>query len=175
MPDPIAVKSLEGFQDDLTGLYSKKTFTKVYEEALSHKDPEETLTVAVFTVDDFDGVSENLGHTKAQELIHSLGVYINKHFGDVGISNRFGRYQIGTILPSTDCDAAERLLENFARDLQEGGLAGIQAEIQSAECYSFSILAGLAEGKASEEIEITSKRARSLQKEIARLQCSSPR
>ena len=128
----------------------------------------------MFTVDDFDGVSENLGHTKAQELIHSLGVYINKHFGDVGISNRFGRDQIGTILPYTNRDAAERLLKDFARDLHGGGLANIQAEVQPAQCYSFSILAGLAEGKASEEIEITSKRARSQQKEIARFQCSSP-
>ncbi len=49
------IKSLEGFQDELTGLYSKKTFTKVYEKALSHKEPEETLTVVVFTVDDWMG------------------------------------------------------------------------------------------------------------------------
>ena len=166
------VKSLEGFRDELTGLYSKQTFTKVYEKALSHKGPEETLTVVVFTVDDLDEVSEILGHTKAQELIQSLGAYINKHFGDVGISNRLGRDQIVTILPSTNLDAAERLLEDFARDLQEQGLIGIQTEIQPADCYSFAILAGLAEEKASTNIEITSERARSLQKEIARFQCS---
>lgn len=166
------VKSLEGFQDELTGLYSKKTFTKVYEKELSRKEPEDTLTVAVFTLDDLDGVSENLGHTKAQELIQSLGVYINKHFGDVGISNRSGRDQITTILSSTDRDGAERLLGNFARDLHEGGFIGIQAEIQSEDCYTFSILAGLAEGKASEEIEIVSERAKSLQKEIARFRCN---
>jgi len=168
------VKSLEGFEDELTGLYSKKTFTKVYEKALSQKEPEETLTIAVFTLDDLDGVTENLGHAKAQELIQALGAHINKHFGDVGISNRFGRDQVVTILPSTDRDTAEGLLENFAKDLQEGGLVGIQAEIQPSDCFSFSILAGLAEGKASTEIEITSEKAKSLQKEIARFQCSPP-
>jgi len=168
------VKSLEGFEDELTGLYSKKTFTRVYEKALSQKEPEETLTVAVFTLDNLDGVSENLGYAKAQELIQSLGAYINKHFGDVGISNRFGRDQIVTILPSTDRDTAEGLLENFAKDLQKGGLVGIQAEIQPADCFTFSILAGLAEGKASTDIEITSERAKSLQKEIARFQCNMP-
>ena len=168
------VKSLEGFEDELTGLYSKKTFTRVYEKALSQKEPEETLTVAVFTLDDLDGVSENLGHAKAQELIQALGAYINKHFGDVGISNRFGRDQVVTVLPSTDRDTAEGLLENFAKDLQKGGLVGIQAEIQPADCFTFSILAGLAEGKASTDIEITSERAKSLQKEIARFQCNMP-
>ncbi len=166
------VKSLEGFQDELTGLYSKQTFTKVYEKALSHKEPEETLTVAVFSLADLDGVSEYLGHTKAQELIQSLAEYINKHFGNVGISNRSSRDRIVTILPSTNHEAAERLMENFARDLKEQGLSGIQAEIQPADCYTFSVLAGLAEGKASTAIEITSERAKSLQKEIARFQCS---
>jgi len=169
------VKSLEGFQDELTGLYSKKTFTKVYENALSHKEPGETLSVVVFTVDDLDGVGENLGHIKAQELIQSLGGYINKHFGAVGISNRSGRDQIATILPSIDYGAAERLLEDFAKDLQKGGLIDIQAEIQSEDCYTFSILAGLAEGKASEDIEITSERAKSQQKEIARFWCNLPK
>ncbi len=117
-------------------------------------------------------MSEILGHTKAQKLIQSLGAYINKHFGDVGISNRFGRDQIVTILPSTDLGAAERLLEDIASDLQEQGLIGIQVEIQPTDCYSFAILAGLAEEKASTNIEITSERARSRQKEIARFQCS---
>ena len=168
------VKSLEGFEDELTGLYSKKTFTRAYEKAVSQKEPEETLTVAVFTLDNLDRVSENLGHTKAQELIQALGAYINKHFGDVGISNRFGRDQVVTILPSTDRDTAEGLLEDFTKDLQEGGLVGIQAEIQPSDCFSFSILAGLAEGKASTEIEITSEKAKSLQKEIARFQCNMP-
>jgi len=92
----------------------------------------------------------------------------------VGISNRFGRDQIVTILPSTDRDTAEGLLENFAQDLKKRGLVGIQAEIQPSDCFTFSILAGLAVGKASADIEFTSERAKSLQKEIARFQCSPP-
>ena len=168
------VKSLEHFQDELTGLYSKKTFTKVYEKALSHKKPEETLTVVVFTVDDLDGVSENLGHTTAQEIIQSLAVYVNRHFGDVGISNRSGRDRIVTILAFTDRAAAERLMEDLARDLRERGLIDIQAESRPAQSYPLSILGGLAEGKAGEDIDIISERARSVQKEIARFQCGAP-
>ncbi len=169
------VKSLEHFQDELTGLYSKKTFTKVYEKAVSRQKPEDTLIVAVFTVHDLEGVSENLGHTTAQEIIQSLAVYIDKHLGHVGISNRFGRDRIVTILFSTGRDAAERLMENLASDLQEGGLIAVQAEIQPGEFYTLSILAGLAEGKVGEEIDIISERAKTLQKEIARFQCSMPR
>jgi phospholipid/cholesterol/gamma-HCH transport system ATP-binding protein len=165
------VKSLEHFQDELTGLYSKKTFNKVYEKTVSQKKPEERLTVAVFTVDDFDGVSENLGHTTAQEIIQSLAVHIDKHLGAVGISNRFGRDQIVTILFSTDRDAAEDLMENLTTDLQERGLVDIPAQTQPAKFYSLSILAGFAEGKVGEEVDVISERAKARQKEIARFQC----
>lgn len=165
------VKSLEHFQDELTGLYSKKTFNKVYEKAVSRKQPGENLTVALFTVADLDGVSEHLGHTTAQEIVQSLAVYVNKHFGDVGISNRSGRDRIVTILAFTDRAAAERLMENLAGDLRERGLI----DIQPAGSYTLSILAGLAEGKAGEDIDVISGRAGAQQKEIARFQCGAPR
>jgi len=163
------VKSLEHFQDELTGLYSKKTFNKVYEKAVSRKQPDENLTVAVFTVADLDGVSEHLGHTTAQEIVQSLAVYVNKHFGDVGISNRSGRDRIVTILAFTDRADAERLMENLAGDLRERGLI----DIQPAGSYTLSILAGLAEGKAGEDIDVISGRAGAQQKEIARFQCGA--
>ena len=168
------VKSLEHFQDELTGLYSKKTFTKVYENAVSHKQPGENLTVAVFTVADFDGVSENLGHTAAQEIVQSLAVYVSKHFGDVGISNRSGRDRIVTILAFSERDAAQRLMENLAGDLGQRGLIDIQAEAHAAKSYTLSILGGLAEGKAGEDIDIIAARAQSQQKEIARFECGLP-
>jgi phospholipid/cholesterol/gamma-HCH transport system ATP-binding protein len=165
------VKSLEHFQDELTGLYSKKTFTKVYENAVSHKQPGENLTVAVFTVADFDGVSENLGYTAAQEIVQSLAAYVSKHFGDVGISNRSGRDRIVTILAFSGRDTAERLMENLAGDLGQRGLIDIQAEARAAKSYTLSILGGLAEGKAGEDIDVIAARAQSQQKEIARFQC----
>ena len=169
------VKSLEGFQDELTGLYSKKNFTALYEKNLSYKEPEETITVTIFALGDLDGLIENLGHTGAQEAIQSLGAHINKHYGDVGISTRIGRDQIATILPYTDPNVAELMLDEFAGELQERGLGDIQAktqaEIQSTECFTFSVLAGLAEGKASEDLEVISERAKSRQKTIARFQC----
>ncbi|MBI4526119.1 MAG: ATP-binding cassette domain-containing protein [Deltaproteobacteria bacterium] len=164
------IKSLEHFQDELTGLYSRKTFTKVYERAMSQKKPADTVSVAVFTVNDLDGASENLGHATAQEIVQSLAVYIDEHFGDVGISNRLGRDQIVTILAFTERDAAEGLMKNLARDLQERGLMDLQVSTQTARSYTLSILAGLAEGRAGEDIDIISERARSLQNEIARFQ-----
>jgi phospholipid/cholesterol/gamma-HCH transport system ATP-binding protein len=169
------VKSLEGFQDELTGLSSKKSFTKLYEEDVKQKKPDETIMVAMFTLDDLDGVSENLGYTQAQEIVQYLGVHVNKHFGAVGISTRVGRDRMVTILPNTDRNTAERMLEDFAKELQSQGLGEIhseaQAVAQSEACYTFSVSAGLAEGTASEDIEDTSERATANLRTIGHFQC----
>jgi len=87
----------------------------------------------------------------------------------VGISNRSGRDRIVTILAFTDRAAAEGLMENLAGDLRERGLV----DIQPAGTYILSILAGLAEGKAGEDIDVISGRAGAQQKEIARFQCDA--
>jgi phospholipid/cholesterol/gamma-HCH transport system ATP-binding protein len=164
------VKSLEHFQDELTGLYSKKTFNKVYQQAAAEK-PADTVTVAVFTVDDMDGLAANLGHTAAQEIIQSLALHIDRHLGEIGISNRFGRSQIVSILFGTARAAAETVLATLARDLQERGLAGAARAANGQRSYPLSILAGVAEGKIGEEIDAISERAKAAQKQIAGFQC----
>jgi len=166
------IKSLEGFQDELTGLYSKKNFMMHYEKDAVRREPGETLPVATFTVEDLDLVSENLGHTGAQEVIQSLGAFVNKSFGEAGISTRIGRDQIVTIFPHTTLDEAERILVDFARKLQEHGLRDIQIETQtgmpSGDSFSFSVSAGLAEGKAGDDLDFISQKALSTKKTIAR-------
>lgn len=169
------VKSLEGFRDELTGLHSSKDFRRLYGQELSERRPDEGFWVAVFIVSDIDLIGDSLGHTAAQEVIQSLGEYVNRHFGEVGISTRLGRDYIVTILPYADAKEAQRMIDELAKDLQGKPLYEIQAEaqakIRSDDCFEFSILAGLTEGKAGEDIEITSQRAISRQKTIARYRC----
>ena len=76
------VKSLEGFKDELTGLHTKGNFQRLYEQDSSQKEPHEAYVVLIFTLEDLDGLSENVGHTAAPEVVQSLGMYVNKHFGD---------------------------------------------------------------------------------------------
>lgn len=169
------VKSLEGFKDELTGLHSRRNFQRLYEQDLSQKEPHEAYVVLIFFLENLDGLSENVGHTAAPEVVQSLGTYVNKHFGNFGISTRLGKDQIATILPSTGIKEAERMLEDFSKDLQAEGLAHIQADTRldakSEDCFSFSILAGLAEGRAGEEMEVTTEKAISNQKPILHFTC----
>jgi phospholipid/cholesterol/gamma-HCH transport system ATP-binding protein len=163
------VKSLEGIRDELTGLRSKNSFMKLYED-VRDKARHETITVATFALDDVDRLSEQLGHAKVQAIIQGLGEYVNRHFGDAGISMRIGRNQIATILQCSGLDKAELVLDDFARKLQDKGLGDIEGEVRtgvdSRKSCSFSVSVGLAEASASEDIQVAAKRAGSRTKKI---------
>lgn len=169
------VKSLEGFQDELTGLHSKRNFDQIYKKDLDKRSAQESYSVIIFSVENLDAVSENVGHTAASGVVQSLGAYVNRHFGDIGISTRIGRDRIATIVPGIDIKQAAHLLEDFTKDLQEKGLADIQADslirTPSDNCFSFSVFAGLADGKVGENIDTISDRAASKQNMIATFAC----
>jgi phospholipid/cholesterol/gamma-HCH transport system ATP-binding protein len=169
------IRSLETFQQHLTGVYSMRHFKIRYQLDLSRKRAQEGYVVALFTLENLDRLCEHVGHTRGQEVIRSLIAYIDKHFGPVGgFSARQSRDQFATFLPFSDLREAERILKEFSVDLQQEGLETIQAEahIPSEMCFEFAVLAGLAEGiGGGEEIEHVFKEARMRQKEIARVHC----
>ena len=91
--------SLEGFQDELTGLLSKQMFRSRYESALTRQVIERTITAVLFSVE-LDLITEHLGPTAALQVVKSLGEYINKQLDAVGgFSARQSREQILTIIP----------------------------------------------------------------------------
>ena len=164
------VKSLEGFQDELTGLHSKKSFESAYEKRLGEKEPHEKVIAIVFSLDDIDDMNEKLGPTKTQEVLQYLGEKVNKHFGNVGISIRIGRNRIATMLTETDSQTAGQMLEDFAKDIQAKGLSALEAVANTGDTSkpsTFTISAGLTEGDATEDMDVLSKRAGSSQKAIA--------
>jgi len=170
------ISSLESLGEELTGLYSKRHFKVRYQTDLSQRQPDATYAAAVFTLDNIDAISEHLGHEATQQIIRSLGAYINKHFGSVGgFSSRQTINEYATVLPYSDLDEAHRIMADFTRDFQAHGIQGI--EMQRGEDVSdeagieFSVLAGLAQGKPQIEIESVMEFARFNQKEISRFKC----
>jgi len=170
------ISSLESLGEELTGLYSKRHFKVRYQSDLSKRHPDATYAAAVFTLDNIDAISEHLGHDATQQVIRSLGSYINKHFGAVGgFSSRQTINEYATVLPNSNIEEAKRIMDDFTRDFQEHGIQGIEmqrGEEDSGEAYiEFSVLAGLAQGKPQIEIESVMEFARFNQKEISRFKC----
>jgi len=170
------ISSLESLGEELTGLYSKRHFKVRYQTDLSQRQPDATYAAAVFTLDNIDAISEHLGHDATQQVIRSLGSYINKHFGAVGgFSSRQTINEYATVLPYSNIEEANRIMDDFTRDFQEHGIQGIErqrGEKDSDEAIiEFSVLAGLAQGKPQIEIESVMEFARFNQKEISRFKC----
>jgi phospholipid/cholesterol/gamma-HCH transport system ATP-binding protein len=170
------IHSLEGLQEELTGLYSKRQFKVLYHAQLKQKTLGETYSVVVFTLEALDAIITSLGHEAAQEAIRSMGVYIDKHFGAIGgFSTRRHTNEIVTMLPYSDLTEAESMLKDFVDDFQEHGIrdiwAGARKQAASEVCVEFTILAGIAQGQPIVEIDSVVDSAKHQQKEIARLRC----
>ena len=170
------ISSLESLGEELTGLYSKRHFKVRYQSDLSQRQADAMYAAAVFTLEDMDKIVENMGHNAAQQIIRSLGTYINKHFGAVGgFSSRQTINEYATVLPYSDLQEAQRIMQDFIKDFQEHGLGSLEPSFQpkpdKPECIEFGVLAGLAQGKPQIEIESVMEFARFNQKEIARFKC----
>ena len=172
------ITSLESLGEELTGLYSKRHFKVRYQSDLSQRNPDASFAVAVFKLDEMEAIIENLGHDAAQQIIRSLGSYINKHFGAVGgFSSRQTMEEYTTVLPYSDLEEAKRIMADFTKDFQEHGIHGLETAVggdsDAEECIEITILAGLAQGKPQVEIESSIEFARFDQKPIAQFQFES--
>jgi phospholipid/cholesterol/gamma-HCH transport system ATP-binding protein len=170
------IQSIESFQDELTGLYSRRQFKVRYQTDLSRRNINETYAVILFTLADPDAIIKNLGHTALQEGIRTMGRYINKHFGAMGgFSARRSINQFETVLPFSNIEEAEQILEDFIGDFQKQGMKEIKDAVRAAnpkvDCFEFSIFAGLAKGNPHVELESELEIAEFMQRPIGQFHC----
>ncbi len=171
------VESIENLQKELTGLYSRRQFKVRYQTDLARNNGNYNFAVLVFTLEDLDSMIDQLGHEAAQNGIRTMGAYINKHFGAVGgFSARRTINQYSTVLPFSDLDEAQSILENFTRDFRQNGLVSIEDAARQVNpevrCFEFAISAGLAQGNANFELESIMKLAELKKEPIAQFECN---
>jgi phospholipid/cholesterol/gamma-HCH transport system ATP-binding protein len=174
------IRSLEGLQNELTGLYSKRQFKVMHHVQLAQTTHGETYSVAVFSLEDSDIIQTSAGHNASQVAIRGLGIYIDKHFGTIGgFSTRRRSNEFVTLLPYSDLMEAEGILKDFAADFEERNIhdvwAGARRQTRSGECIEFKVLAGIAQGQPAADIDSVIDAAKSQQKEIGRLRCDGRR
>jgi phospholipid/cholesterol/gamma-HCH transport system ATP-binding protein len=174
------IRSLEGLQNELTGLYSKRQFKVMHHVQLAQTTYGTTYCVAVFSLDEPDIIQTSAGHNAEQVAIRGLGIYIDKHFGTIGgFSTRRRSNEFVTLLPYSDLTEAEGILKDFAKDFEERNIhdvwAGARRQTRSGECIEFGVLAGIAQGQPAADIDSVIDAAKSCQKEIGRLRCDGRR
>jgi len=172
------INSLEVLQKELTGLHSQRKFKVLNHIQMKRGNAGDNYCVVVFTLADLDAVVAGLGHDTAQEIIHAMGVYIDKHFGAIGgFSTRTRTNEFVTVLPYSDMTEAEKIMNEFVDDFHEKGINDIWTQAMerapSDQCVDFAIRAGIAEGQPFADIDSIVGSAKSKQKEIGRLRCAA--
>jgi phospholipid/cholesterol/gamma-HCH transport system ATP-binding protein len=171
------LRSLEGLQDELTGLLSREAFRVHYTAMLGSAAPAMGLSAAVFSVR-LNLVHEALGPLAAVEVLKALGEYTNKRFNSLGgFSARHSRDQILTIFPHTTTKEAKEMVQGFARELQQEAHEGIQniveATVGAGKCFDIYIRAGITEIGPADEIERIIEKAEENQEIIATFRCDT--
>jgi phospholipid/cholesterol/gamma-HCH transport system ATP-binding protein len=171
------LRSLEGFEDELTGLLSREAFRVHYGTVLGGSGVLPAVSAALFSVE-FDLLNDALGPLAALEVLRSLGEYTNRHFQSVGgFSARHSRDQILTIFPHTSPSEAEQLVADFAQQLEQEGLANIESSAQTTigaeACFEVYVHAGITEVAPADDIDLIIAKARANQQIVATHRCDT--
>lgn len=171
------LRSLDGFQDELTGLLSREAFRVHYTAMFGGTATVAAVSAALFSVR-LNILHEALGPQAAVEVLKALGEYTNRRFNPVGgFSARHSRDQILTIFPHTTPDEAKELVAGFAQELQQEALASIEsiaeAKIGAGQSFDIYIRAGITEVSPADEIEQIIERAEENQEIIATYRCDA--
>jgi phospholipid/cholesterol/gamma-HCH transport system ATP-binding protein len=167
------IRSLEGLQHELTGMYSKRQFKMHNHVRMKRTAEGETYAVIVHTLREYDlaASSRNVFH---EEALKGIEHHVAEYFSTAGgISSRLGTDEFVTVLPYSNTREAEELSRDFVDFLTKEtikgvAVSGVGQEYGQSNCH-FTLHIGISEGLPADEIETVIASARSGQKETARL------
>ena len=171
------LRSLEGFEDELTGLLSREAFRVHYAAMLEGAATVAAVSAALFSVR-VKLIHEALGPQPAMEFLRALGEYTNRKFKPIGgFSARHSRDEILTIFPHTNAEEAKELVAVFVRELKENALAKIfciaASRIGAETPFDIYIRAGISEVLPTDDINQIIEKARRKQEIVATHKCEA--
>ena len=120
------LNSLEGLQDEVTGLLSKEGFRSCYASVFSDEALAPETSAILFTIE-FDLPEETLKPEPRAKVMETIGEHTALHFRPLGgFSARRVLGEILTILPHTKIREAEQLMENYAGELKEQTMIALE-------------------------------------------------
>jgi phospholipid/cholesterol/gamma-HCH transport system ATP-binding protein len=165
------LRSLEGFQDELTGLLSREAFRVHYAAMMGGTTGVTAVSAALFSIR-LGLLDDALGPQTAMEVLKALGEYTNKRFNPMGgFSARHSRDEILTIFPHTSNGEARQLIASFAQELKAEAIDRMQriaaARIGAATSFDIYIRAGVTEVLPADTIDQIIGKARAKQEIVA--------
>ncbi|MCK9362063.1 MAG: ATP-binding cassette domain-containing protein [Syntrophales bacterium] len=171
------IRSLEGLQHELTGMYSKRQFKMQNHARMKRTGEGDIYAVLVHTLREDDSTGGKESH---EEVLKGIEHCVAEYFTAAGgFSTRLKTDEFVTVLPYSNIAEAEDLARDFVDSLKvktggRGGVSGAGHE-HDGKGGNFALLTGIAEGFPADEIETVIASARSQQKETTRLHCDARR
>jgi len=164
------IRGLDNLKDELTGLSTRQNLENRLRREMGRVERfQETFCIVLFTVQSLEQISEHVGYIAAQRVVQALGAMLKEHFGTSGISARYSRNEILTVLPHTGTRDARRMLAALAGQLKQAEI--FQTRSYPSACFAFSILAGVAEARAGTTLADLIGEATAQQETIFHLDC----
>ncbi len=174
------LRSLEGFEDELTGLLSREAFRLRYSGIFGGTNSGHAYSAALFSIR-LNLLEETLGNHAAMEVLRNLGEYANNRFKPIGgFSARHSRDEVLTIFPHSSPEEVHQMIEEFAQELKLKALSSIEnitaanavKNPGSDNCFDIFIRAGVTEVYHVDDIEQIINKARAKQEIIVTYRCN---
>lgn len=110
----------EARTDALTGLGNRRALEDGFDRAIAQLPGTDELLFVMFDLDGFKQYNDTFGHAAGDSLLQRLGGQLAIATGQSGCAYRMGGDEF-CVLVSCPADAAERLLDDTAAALQDGG------------------------------------------------------
>lgn len=124
--------------DPMTGLWNRRRFLTLAEEAIDDAKDKDTLWVLMMDIDHFKRINDTYGHAAGDVAIRDFAQLIQKTVSGKGFVGRLGGEEFGAILTNCAVDEAYRVAEHIRKDTTQ-----IQTEC-GAEVFRFTTSMGVA-------------------------------
>ena len=106
--------------DFLTGLLNSRAFYEIAELEFKRADRyRHPVTIAYIDVDDFKLINDQFSHSVGDEVLQSVGRTLLRHVRATDSIARLGGDEFSLLLPETDREAAEVLVQRLRQDQLE--------------------------------------------------------
>ena len=124
--------------DPMTGLWNRRRFLSLGEEAIENANVDNTLWVLMMDIDHFKRINDTYGHAAGDVAIRDFANLIQQTVGEQGFVGRMGGEEFAAILTDCPVDEAYRIAERIRK-----GTTQMQTECDS-EVFRFTTSMGVA-------------------------------
>ena len=105
-------------KDALTGIFNKRKFDSSLKEMAKLARYKRPLSLAMFDIDHFKEVNDNLGHQAGDGVLGELTELVETSLRDTDIFARYGGEEFMIIMPETDMGDADNIAERIRKTVE---------------------------------------------------------